>query len=370
VHHVPEGTLRRLIDEPFAVPDAQGEHVAACRRCTRARERVARDAAVSTVLFVRPQAVPDVDGAWRRFQSPASDPERSSSRRRPLPHRVRRTWRVLVIPVPAPAVLAMLAVLVAGAAVGVATALAPSPKRATAASSPTIEALADFAGIGKSDVLGGFGSASGSLRLPFGALEWSSQGAAHAVRSIEAAEQATGLRVPVPRRLPPGVGAPAQVLVQPKVTATLRLGGPGAAALAGKSLTVTAGPAVLVEYGGSITGSELPTLATFVMERPSASATTSTAAQLEAFVLSEPGVPAGFAQEVRLVDRLGTVLPVPTLPGAHLSQVDIDGAPGILVSDTSIGASGVIWQDQAGTVHAAVGLLDEKDLLGVANQLG
>jgi hypothetical protein len=106
------------------------------------------------------------------------------------------------------------------------------------------------------------------------------------------------------------------------------------------------------------------------MERPAVSSTDSPTAQLEAYVLSRPGVPAGLAQEIRLLGDIGTVLPVPTPPGANVTQVDVNGSPAILVTDTSVGASGVIWEDRGGVLQVAVGLLDRKDILDVANQLG
>ncbi len=53
-----------------------------------------------------------------------------------------------------------------------------------------------------------------------------------------------------------------------------------------------------------------------------------------------------------------------------MSQVDVNGSPGILVSEASGAASGVIWQDRAGIVRVALGLLDQEDVLSVANQLG
>ncbi len=265
--------------------------------------------------------------------------------------------------------VAVLVVAAAGAAT-LTTVLGPSRPAPVPTSAGGIQALADVGGIeGGSGVLGGFDASSGSRTLPFGVLRWSSAGPALRVSSIAAAEHATGLDLPVPTVLPAGVGNPTSILVQPQVTATIRFGS-AAGVLAGKTLTVTAGPAVLVEYGASTPLLGLPTLATFAMGKPVVSSSDSKAAQLEAYVLSRPDVPAGLAQEIRLLGDIGTVLPLPTPPGANVSQVDVGGRPGILVTDTSVGASGVIWEDRGGVVRAAVGLLDGKDILDVASQLG
>jgi hypothetical protein len=267
-------------------------------------------------------------------------------------------------------VLATVAVVVAATAgaTALATALAPAQPAPVPSSSAGIQALADVVGIDGGGVLGGFDSSSGSLKLPFGVLRWSSAGTARHVASIATAAKATGLDLPVPAALPAGVGQPTSILVQPEVTADIRFGA-AAGQLMGRSLTVIAGPAVLVEYGASSTTISLPTLATFTMGRPVVSSSDSTTAQLEAYVLTQPGVPAGLAQEIRLLGDIGTVLPVPTAAGTSVSQVDVSGSPAILVTDASVGASAVIWEDHAGGVHAAVGLLDRKDILDVANGL-
>jgi hypothetical protein len=372
VRHVPETKLRRLVDEPWAVADTDADHVANCVRCGLRRQQIRQDAATATALLSRPQSVPDLDGAWSRLQTAprALAPVAPRSRRPRVQGRWR--WRLVAIPVPSARVLATVAVVVAAAAGATAltTALSPTRRAPVPASSAGIQALADVVGIdGGSGVLGGFDTSSGSLRLPFGVLQWSSAGTTRRVASIAAAEKATGLDLPTPASLPAGVGKPTTLLVQPQVTATIRFD-TAAGALAGRSLTVTAGPAVLVEYGASTGAVGLPTLATFAMGRPLVSSKDSKAAQLEAYVLSRPDVPAGLAQEIRLLGDIGTVLPVPTPPGANVTQVDVSGSPGILITDASVGASGVIWEDHDGGVHAAVGLLDRTDILNVADQLG
>ncbi len=368
--HTPDGTLRRLVDEPFAVSDADAEHVARCPRCGRRHEQIARDAAAATALLSRPQPLPDVESAWRRLQASSQakvSGEVAAGRRLPRrPH-----WRLVVVPLPSRKALASAAgVVVLAAAGGVAAALVGSPTPSRSPSSPSIEALTDIVGMnGGTGILGGFDQPSGSRRLPFGMLRWSSAGAARPVASIVAAEQATGLEVKVPANLPAGVGSPASILVQPAVTATLQFNST-AGSLAGTSLTVTAGPAIVVEYGISAGSLGLPTLATFLMPRPAVKGMDASSAQLEAYVLSQRDVPVGLAQELRLLGGLGTVLPVPSSSGASVSQVDVDGSSAVLVTDSSVGASAVLWVDQRNLVHGALGLLDQNDLLDVAGQIG
>ena len=369
MRHVPDGTLRRLIDEPLAVADDDTGHLANCERCTRRGELIASDASAVAAFISRPQAVPDIDMAWIRLRNPGTS---SSSPRGLQRVHARRSWRFVGLPVPSTAVLAACAVVVAAAgAAGVLTTIsAPSHPAPTQAVSTDFQAIEDAAGLQGSGVIGGFATPSGSLRLPFGVVDWTSVGHAHNVASIAAANAATGMDLSLPATVPAGVGSLQSVVVQPQVTARFTFSSTAGPALAGTSLEVTAGPAVLVEYGSSLGSLGIPSLATFAVRRPEASSVAATAVQLEAFLLSRPGLPAGLAQEIRLLGDLGTSLPVPTSSGANLTQVDVGGAPGVLVTEGSGAASGVIWEDRAGVVHAALGLLDQEDILNVANQLG
>jgi hypothetical protein len=378
VRHVPEGTLRRLVDEPLAVADAEAAHASSCGRCVARRERIAGDAQCARTLLGRPQPAPDVDAGWTRLRAAtAASPVAARRRRRHAPTRRRR--RLLPALVSSPVALGSAAVLLVGAAAGatlsaVLTPGSPAPAP-TAASTVDFQAVADVAGVaGGNGVLGGLQTASGTRRLPFGVLHWSSSRAAYDVASLAAAERATGLTLRSLADPPAGVGAPTGIIVQPRVTATIELDAAAGTGLAGTALTVTAGPAVLVEYGGPAggTGLGIPTLATFVMPRPTASSSTATptADELEAYVISQPGLPGGIVQEIRLVGNLAEVLPLKAIAGANVSEVEVDGSPAIAVGDGAGIASGVIWVDHGGFVHAALGLLDQEDVLDVAKQLG
>src|SRR4051812_50148225 len=87
--HPGEGTLRRLVDEPAGVADADRAHVAGCPACLDGLAAARADAtAAATALST--DAVPDVDRAWRRFPAtagPASPPPAAaaSPRRRSPP---------------------------------------------------------------------------------------------------------------------------------------------------------------------------------------------------------------------------------------------------------------------------------------------
>ena len=61
-------------------------------------------------------------------------------------------------------------------------------------------------------------------------------------------------------------------------------------------------------------------------------------------------------------------MPVPS--GASIRSVQVVGWPGVLLTDASNAASGVVWEDGQGSLHVVAGILDSQDVLNVANQLG
>ena len=54
MRHVSDGVLRRLQEEPDAVPDAARHHLAACGRCRAGSGGVAEDAALASRLLAVP----------------------------------------------------------------------------------------------------------------------------------------------------------------------------------------------------------------------------------------------------------------------------------------------------------------------------
>lgn len=371
--HVAEGTLRRLVDDERAVADADIAHVAGCQRCRAREARAAGDASLAARLLVRPQPVPNVDAAWRRLQVSANDGPAVRLAHRALRPGLPFAWTR----VPSRAGLASGSLLLGVAAASVLIAvLGPAGPAPAPPSAAGFETLVDTFGIGNAAVLGGFGTLSGTLRLPFGTLRWSADGRPRTVSSLAAAEAITGVRMPGIATLPAGVGGQMAVLVEPRVSATIAFDSAAGRGLEGRSLTVTAGPAVIVEYGGSGGNANLlgrlPVLATVAMPRPTVSsiATTPGVDRLTAFVLSRPEVPGGLAEVLRLAENTPAVLPVSLPAGVGVSQVDVGGSPGVLLAADGGVASGVIWEDRSGEVHAAIGLLDQKDILNVANQLG
>ena len=103
---------------------------------------------------------------------------------------------------------------------------------------------------------------------------------------------------------------------------------------------------------------------------PTVSSTGASAAQIEQYLLAQPGVPAALAAEIRAIGDPSTTLPIPIpVSLASAQQVSIDGAPGLLIGDQTGAGSLVLWQ-QGGVVHAVAGSLSSDQVMKVADQIG
>ena len=366
MRHVPSPVLRRLVDEPLAVPDRDRRHLTGCDHCQAESSKVAANAAVASRLLAAPPDVADVDLEWIMLQERLREPGAPG---RPVVHVPRRMPRRLVTLGTGTAVAAGVIALGVGAAAALHSIYAPTHVAPVTISPADLAAVENIAGLSGSQLSGNL-PPSGSRQLAFGELSWTSAGAPRQVSSIARASALTRLAFSAPATLPAGVGPAGNIAVAPQVTATVRFNASAGPAIGGSTLEVTAGPAIVVQYGSRTGQDGLTTLVVAVMARPVASSTGATASQLEAFLLSRPGLPHGLAQELRMLGSPGTTLPVPVPPGVSAQQLKINGAPAVLVTVPSRVASGVVWESRDGVVHGVGGLLDSGDVLGVARQIG
>ena len=370
MRHVPDGVLRRLDDEPLAVPDRVTDHVAGCERCSTRRGQIAEDTERAAQLLSTPRPTPDLDLAWASFQRGLDrGPQQRDGRgrtARPVP---RRRPGFPTVSLRAALIIVAIGIVVAGtaAAATLTTIFSPTHVAPVSLNERDLQAISNVIGLGNGRALGGFSAPAGSTTLRFGTLKWTSPPVQPPTTLAQATAEA-GFPVPLPAHLPAGVGAVQQISVQPRVSATLTFNS-AAGSLDGSSLTLDAGPVVVAQYGGT-NGTEMPTLAVATMPRPTGVSTGASLTQIEAFLLGQPGIPPALAEEVRLLGDLKTTLPVPVPSGAAVRSVQVAGWPGVLLADSSGAASAVVWEDGRGMLHVVAGILDTHDVLNVAGQLG
>jgi hypothetical protein len=359
--------LRRLDDEPLAVPDRVTDHLASCHRCSTRRAEIAHDTERAVQLFTTPQLVPDTDRAWAQLER---ELRRPAPARTPQP--VPLGWRRARFPrVSLRTGLAMAAVgvVVVGtaAAASLTTIFSPTHVAAVTVSQGDLRAIAAITGLGDGRPLGGFSAPTGSTSTRFGTVTWSSPSPQPASSLTQAAAKA-GIPVSLPTHLPSGVGAVQRFMVQPRATATVTFNA-RASGLAGSKVTIDAGPAVFAQYGATGT-SGVSALVVVTMRRPVAQSTGASISQIETFLLSQRGLSPQLAAEIRLLRDPSTTLPVPVPSGAAVRSVRVRGKPGVLLADPSNAAAGVIWEDGQGMLHLVAGIVDSQDVLNVAGQLG
>ncbi|HET8659527.1 MAG TPA: hypothetical protein VFM55_11075 [Micromonosporaceae bacterium] len=187
MRHPTDGTLRRFLDEPAGVADADRQHVADCPVCLAGLAAAQEDAAVTAAaLDVEPTV--DVDAGWRRLSRAVTADE---PRRAVAPARGPR-WRTALR---SPVVAAVAAVaLLTGATAAAATDWLQIFRTERVA--PVLVSRADL------------------VALPdlsaYGQLEVTDEVEVRDVADADAAARATGLSVPQVGKLPRGVvGEPA-----------------------------------------------------------------------------------------------------------------------------------------------------------------
>jgi len=215
----------------------------------------------------------------------------------------------------------------------------------------------------------------------FGTLTWSQQPAPHQVASAAAASAATGLTAPAVT-LPARVSAPASYGVLDRTTATFvfdatkaaasaakldRTLAPMPASIDGSTLVFSGGPAIIVTYGA---GKDVPGAVVVVAKAPTVGSDRASIAQIQGYLLSQPGISPELAAQIRGITDPASTLPVPIPVGqAATKRVTVHGVSNALFVGDSTGlGSGVIWQD-GGLVYLVGGTLTESETLAVANSL-
>jgi hypothetical protein len=369
VRHLNDGTLRRIHDEPLALTALDQAHFDGCTECKARFEAIANTARATTALLALPGFMPEPAAALKTVQArirkeEAARPPRWYER---WLDRTSPRWRPMATP--AVAVL-FAAILVTGAA---ATGVAQSLFRifephsiAAVQVSPS-----DFGG---SNVL-----------LDYGPVKWLPE--APTLRQLSdptAAQTASGLPVLMPASLPRGVSGPVTFGVASHATGSLTFDAqrlrasaaskgvhvnPMPASINGSTLIVNGGPALVEVWGLSASSgqAQVPTLVIAQTRIPTVDSTGGTTAQLEDYLLSQPGVPPDIAAQLRAIKDPSTTLPIPIPKGlATTEPVQVNGVSGLLIK--AVLGAGVVWEKN-GVIYAVGGQLTSDQVLAIATSL-
>jgi hypothetical protein len=137
----------------------------------------------------------------------------------------------------------------------------------------------------------------------------------------------------------------------------------------GSTLVVNGGPALIEVWGlySTTETANVPTLVIAQTRVPTVDSNGATAAQLEAYLLSQPGVPPELAAQVRAIKDPSTTLPIPIPKGlATTESVQVNGTSGLLIK--AVLGAGVVWVKN-GVIYAVGGQLTPDQVLAIARSL-
>ena len=360
MRHPTEGVLRRLLDEPAGVADADRRHVTDCPQCL-AELAAAREDAALVLVALEPEGGGEVDlAAARRRRSAAA--QAAGPRRWATASRAARSRAVLRRP--AVAALAA-AVVLAGASVAAANEwlqifrteqIAPLSLRTA-----DLVALPDLSAYGEVSVTGDEGP--------------------HQVPDARAAAAETGLDVPKVGTLPPGVSGEPAYQVGGEVSATFTFSAERAAQAAaeagetlpppppnldGSRVRLVAGPGVAQIWTSS---AEVPALFVGRGVAPKAFSSGIAFETARDYLLSLPGLPDDVAAQLRTFAADGSTLPLP-VPADEVttSSAQVNGVPATVLATRDRTIAAVVWVDDD-AVTVVAGSLDADEVLSIARDL-
>jgi len=362
MRHPTDGVLRRLLDEPAGVAEADRRHVADCAHCLAALAATREDAALVGAALSA-EAEVDVPAAWARLSTAAH--ASAGPVRTPSPARSARRGRIgELVRRPAVAALAF-GVVLAGAGTAAAT---------------------DWLQIFRTEEVAAVGLRSADLvALPdleaYGDVVMTGDDGLRPVPDAATAAAESGLDVPAVDALPSGITGEPEYQVGGEVTATFTFDADRAAQAAaeagdtlpppppgldGASVRLVAGPGVAQVWQS---GSGAPGLIVGRAVAPTAFSSGVPFETVRDYLLSLPGLPEDVAAQLRTFTADGSTLPLP-VPSDFVttSTEDVDGEPATVLATRDRVFAAVVWV-QDGEVTVVAGALDTGEVLEVARGL-
>jgi hypothetical protein len=358
MRHPIDGTLRRLVDEPAGVAQADREHVAGCPVCL-AGLAAAQDDAALTGAALDVEVSTDVDRGWARLSHAVT----ADGRRRQDTAVPSRRWHA-ALRSPVIAVAGVVALL-AGAGAAAATDWFPifRAEQITPVTAPE----ADLVSLPDLDA--------------FGELKVTEKVDVRGVAGLAAAETAAGLSLPQVGELPRGVtGEPAYFVggrasavftySAEKAAQTAAAAGqtlpPPPAALDGSQFRLTAGPGLAAVWSQNRPAPALVVARAVTPKAYSSGVPFETARD---YLVSLPLLPRSVAAQLRSFSGDGTTLPLFMSVEEMTSRTaDVGGVRATVFASRDGVLGGVVWVDD-GVITAVAGSLSADEVLAVARGL-
>ncbi|GGC07073.1 hypothetical protein [Cellulomonas carbonis] len=412
MRHADPEELRRLVDEPAAVPDERRAHVASCDACLDAL------AAVRAPVSGTRGAGPAIRASAAGSPTVTSDATRPPAAGSPTVASDATQPPAAGFPTPtAPATAAhpsdagpviRTPDAAASRPIGPATSTAARPHRTARRRPAALLRRPAFAVVAVAGVLAGAGTAAANGWVPmfrteqvaplsvtpedlvalpdlsaYGDLEVTEPDVRDATDASAAADR-TGLAVPTVTDLPRGVQGEPDHRTVGEVRATFTFSADHAAratraatdddvtlpppppGLDGSRVELVAGPGWAQVWADDGT----PTLVVARAVAPTASSDGVALEVARDYLLSLPGLPDDVAAQLRTFAADGSTLPIP-VPADEVvtSATDVDGAPATLLESRDRTVAAVVWVDD-GVVTVVGGPLDADEVLAVARDLG
>ena len=380
--HPDDGALRRFCDDPDALDDAQRAHVKSCAECgTRLKEIHAGAAFAASVLRApgsgaHPEPAPDdLTKAWSAVRARSGNAG---------PRIAYGKW--LAAAAAAAAIVGIFGFTPAGTlAQSFLTIFQPQQFVAVPVSRADLGTLPDLRSFGTVVArstphmreVTGPAQAAAAARIAVQVPHWLPAGLPHATRYAVTSGSDTAFTFSA---------AKAWANTPPQSRAALAM----PRSLDGAVLEVATRPAVIIAFGTALPPvrpalhdanprshgdardadrGELPPLIIVQGPLPTVRSTGATVAQIEDFLLRQPGISPALAAEIRAIGDPDTTMPVLIpIDRAFGQPVTVQGVVGLGIGDNT-GVGGVVVWQRGGSIFAVAGKLRQRDILAIAESM-
>lgn len=225
----------------------------------------------------------------------------------------------------------------------------------------------------------------------YGTLTWITRPQWKSAADAAAAATSAGFAPLVPSSLPAGVPTKATFAVTGEGKATFQFdeakaraaaakvgaaAAPMPAAIAATTLTMSGGPAIVQQYGGTASTPTDPTsfagsppLVIVQAKAPVVTSNGATVDELRDYALKQPGIPPAVAAQIRAIgDPIRTLMIPIGIDLQDAKAVTVRGTQGYLVGDRTGLGSAVVWLEN-GYVIGVLASVSDTDLIALVNSL-